>query len=251
MKNMKKNHNKTISYKIKDKIYYIPNDIKINGNMKLTKKKILDEMYDLLKEIDIIFVKNEINYFITLGSLLGYRRHGGFIPWDDDIDICVFDNDILKINKLMNELKKDTKYKYQLNKCCPGYVFTKKKLNKKSFVDISILSKKDNFFMCGYPYNNNNPTFYTTEILFPKEIYFQGFVKNIIRGNFLDFKVNIPDNTDKILTQLYNEKCFTIGKYDAKKNLGHKSIKLIRNKMIIFEKILGDKLFYKHGKKFF
>ena len=44
--------------------------------------------------------------------------------------------------------------------------------------------------------------FYTTKILFPKEIYFQGFVKNIIIGKFLDFKVNIPDNTDKTLTQL-------------------------------------------------
>ena len=41
----------------------------------------------LLREFDRICRKLDIGYFICGGSMLGYVRHGGFIPWDDDIDV--------------------------------------------------------------------------------------------------------------------------------------------------------------------
>ncbi len=42
---------------------------------------------EVLGEIDKICTRHDINYFADWGTLLGAVRHGGFVPWDDDLDI--------------------------------------------------------------------------------------------------------------------------------------------------------------------
>ena len=47
--------------------------------------------YEVLYVVDQVFTKFNIEYSLTGGTLLGAVRHQGLIPWDDDLDIMVFD----------------------------------------------------------------------------------------------------------------------------------------------------------------
>ncbi len=46
-------------------------------------------MLRLLKIFDDICRHNELRYWLDAGTLLGAARHGGFIPWDDDVDVMM------------------------------------------------------------------------------------------------------------------------------------------------------------------
>lgn len=66
------------------------------------------KMLDILIIVADICDKHNLPYWISGGTLLGAKRHGGFIPWDDDIDIELLRKDYKKLLKILpKELPND------------------------------------------------------------------------------------------------------------------------------------------------
>ena len=56
--------------------------------------------------------KNDLRYYIIAGTMLGAVRHGGFIPWDDDIDVGMPRKDYEKLRQISAEQQKE-KYMFE------------------------------------------------------------------------------------------------------------------------------------------
>ena len=58
---------------------------------------------EILEKVRNVCEKHDIRWFADYGTLLGAARHHGFIPWDDDLDICMFKEDYDRFLKLAEE----------------------------------------------------------------------------------------------------------------------------------------------------
>ena len=62
-------------------------------NNKVTVRELQKEVLTIMDEIHRVCVKNNIRYGLIAGSALGIVNYKGFIPWDDDMDVCVLRED--------------------------------------------------------------------------------------------------------------------------------------------------------------
>lgn len=68
---------------------FLKEEVKNDFLITTERKKLWAVILDLLLELDRVCKKNGLKYFFDGGSLIGAIRHKGFIPWDDDLDVCM------------------------------------------------------------------------------------------------------------------------------------------------------------------
>ena len=95
-----KNKNKILeSYNKLFNYLFVFNNLERRGTL----KDMQDACSELLRFIDMICRKNDITYWLEAGNLLGYTRHEGYIPWDDDLDIAMMREDYDKFLSIIDE----------------------------------------------------------------------------------------------------------------------------------------------------
>ena len=65
--------------------------------------QIQKKLYKLLIEVDEICQKHNIVYYLAAGGALGAIRNGGFLPWDDDLDLYITRDNWEKLKLVMKE----------------------------------------------------------------------------------------------------------------------------------------------------
>ncbi|MBD5193641.1 MAG: LicD family protein [Bacteroidales bacterium] len=70
-------------------------------------------LLEMLKFLDGVCRKHGIKYWLSSGNCIGAVRHGGFVPWDDDIDVEMMRDDYLKFVEVFKETDEYVLQTYQ------------------------------------------------------------------------------------------------------------------------------------------
>ena len=73
--------------------FFIPGMVKRSWAVQM---EVLEAVADICK-------RHNLKWYADYGTLMGAIRHGGYIPWDDDLDICMFRDDYEKFHQFAKE----------------------------------------------------------------------------------------------------------------------------------------------------
>lgn len=102
------------------------------------------QQLELLKFFDEFCQRNHIKYWLSSGTCLGAVRHGGFIPWDDDIDVEMMREDYVRFCRLW---KDTSKYSLQNRLSDKFYIlaFSKIRINDTEYNESDPISRHYKF----------------------------------------------------------------------------------------------------------
>jgi lipopolysaccharide cholinephosphotransferase len=108
-----------------------------------TVRDIQEKILYIMKYIDKVCRDNDIVYFIMGGTALGAVRHGGFIPWDDDLDIFMTPSEYAKFKRAM-ELDQPEEFVIQEWRTTKNYLeYAKVRMNGTTFIEEAFKDRKD------------------------------------------------------------------------------------------------------------
>ena len=160
-----------------------------------------------LRDVDEILFAEGVDYCVMFGTLLGLLRHDGLIPWDDDLDIIIFDSD--EFEKKCRHQLEDRRYvvyddirtiRGEENRC--GY-----RIHAEQGLPIPGQTWKFPWLGVWEPAihnygSNKKMTLPPEEFSYSVEDFFP-----LERRDFLDFTVSVPRLSEEIVKQIYGSDC--------------------------------------------
>lgn len=144
-------------------------------------QSLVQKIYQELKDVHEIFGQYKINYWIDSGTLLGAVRHHGLIPWDDDLDLCILEEqeqDFLNLIPIFNH------YGYGVIGMVPGYKIypldgyeVKDRPWTSPGCDVFIMQKNKDLISYKFVWGEeckNGPRYLPLSAVFPLRTYFFG-----------------------------------------------------------------------------
>ena len=108
-----------------------------------TVRDVQNKILEIMKYIDCLCRENGIVYYIMGGTALGAVRHGGFIPWDDDLDIFMTPSEYEKFKQVFEDAKSE-QYVLQEWRTTPNYLeYAKIRMNGTTFIEENFKDRKD------------------------------------------------------------------------------------------------------------
>lgn len=98
-------------------------------------RNVQEKILEIMKYIDDLCRTNGIVYYIMGGTALGAVRHGGFIPWDDDLDIFMTPDQYKKFKDVF-EKTSSNRFVLQEWRTTPNYLeYSKVRMNGTTFIE--------------------------------------------------------------------------------------------------------------------
>ena len=98
-------------------------------------RNVQEKILEIMKYIDKLCRENGIVYYIMGGTALGAVRHGGFIPWDDDLDIFMTPENYKKFKSVF-ENENSEKFVLQEWNTTPEFLeYAKVRMNGTTFIE--------------------------------------------------------------------------------------------------------------------
>lgn len=205
-----------------------------------TLKKLQQVQIEILNVIDTVCRQNGLRYSLYAGTLLGAVRHKGFIPWDDDLDVCMPREDYEKFIQVWSNSNTDG-YVLQNKRNTPSFSQSFTKIRKDRtcflqsdaergqyhtgiFVDVFPIDRIPNgkFKRMLYKWNCMRYQLYTREFVPPKENGIIRLASKILLGltpavKRLDIRIKLEEkislyNKDLQLDIIFVETMSTIKK---------------------------------------
>ena len=106
-------------------------------------KQVQQKILEVMKYIDALCRKHGITYYIMGGTALGAVRHGGFIPWDDDLDIFMTPAEYDKFKRVF-ESDNSPLFVLQEWRTTPNYLeYAKVRMNGTTFIEEVYKERRD------------------------------------------------------------------------------------------------------------